>query len=230
MRLAALQSLICIEAAELSGYSAPAVVSLFPADLRGMSPRCRPPFPCESGFILSCALPPLQSTDRFSPARTPLRASSTFLGVLFPIAAPTSRVHFPVSFPRSPMFRPQRFSRSRRLAPLGALRACFIPLPRPGFTLQGLPPQPSHRDSSPRRPLLSLTTLTSSRVAPTVQLLPSRLQGFDPGCDPLRRTECLDLSTPDPLLSFHSLGLFSGHLGDGFTSPPLVALAAASCV
>jgi len=86
-----------------------------------------------------------------------------------------------------PMFRPQRFSRSRRFAPLAALRACFIPLPRPGFTLQGLSPQPSHRDSSPRRPLVSLTTLASSRVTPTVQLLPSRLQGVDPGCDPLRR-------------------------------------------
>ena len=91
------------------------------------------------------------------------------------------------------MFRPQRFSRSRRFAPLSALWACFIPLPRPGFTLQGLSPQPSHRDSSPRCPLLSLTTLASRRVAPTVQLLPSRLQGFDPGCDPLRRAKCLDL-------------------------------------
>jgi hypothetical protein len=58
---------------------------------------------------------------------------------------------------------------------------------------RGFSPQPSHRDSSPRCPLLSLTTLASSRVAPTVQLLPSRLQGFDPGCDPLRRAKCLDL-------------------------------------
>jgi hypothetical protein len=186
MRLVALQSFMSIEAAKLSGYSAPALALLFPADLRGSAPRCRPPSPCENGFILSCAFPPLQSTDRFSPARS-LAGSSTFLGVHFPIATTTSRVHLPASFPRSPMFRPQRFSRSRRFAPLDALRACFIPLPRPGFTLQGLSPHPSHRDSSPRCPLVSLTTLASSRVTPTVQLLPSRLQGFDPGCDPLRR-------------------------------------------
>jgi hypothetical protein len=132
--------------------------------------------------------------------------------------------------PRSPSFRPQRFSRSRRFAPLSTLRACFIPLPRPGFTLQGLSPQPSRRDSSSWRPLLSLTTLASSRVAPTVQLLPSRLQGVDPGCDPLRRAKGLDLPTLDPLLSFHSLGLFSEHLEGAFTSSPLSALAASACV
>src|SRR5688572_8156255 len=100
------------------------------------------------------------------------------------------------------MFRPQRFSRSRRFAPLSALWACFIPLPRPGFTLQGLSPQPSHRDSSPRCPLLSLTTLASRRVAPTVQLLPPRLQGFDPGCDPLGRAICLDLLAARSPLEF----------------------------
>ena len=35
-------------------------------------------------------------------------------------------------------FRPRRFSRPRRLLPSLTLRACFIPLPRPGFALQGL--------------------------------------------------------------------------------------------
>jgi hypothetical protein len=84
VRLAALQSVMSIETAELLGYSAPALALLFPAVLRGLSPRCRPPFSCEPGFILSCASPPLQSTDRFAPARTPSRASSTFRGVSFP--------------------------------------------------------------------------------------------------------------------------------------------------
>jgi hypothetical protein len=32
-------------------------------------------------------------------------------------------------------FRPQAFSTSRRFAPLPTSRACFIPLPRPGFPL-----------------------------------------------------------------------------------------------
>jgi hypothetical protein len=52
------------------------------------------------------------------------------------------------------MFRPQRFARSRRFAPPLALRACFIALPCPGFSLQGFVPtfQPHHLvgDRSPR--------------------------------------------------------------------------------
>jgi hypothetical protein len=39
------------------------------------------------------------------------------------------------------------------------LRACFIPLPRPGFTPQGISPLPSRPDSSSCRPLLSITDL-----------------------------------------------------------------------
>jgi len=49
-------------------------------------------------------------------------------------------------------FRPQRFSRSRRLTPPHTLWACFIPQPRPGFTLQGffpLPSQPAFRRAVP---------------------------------------------------------------------------------
>ena len=46
-------------------------------------------------------------------------------------------------FQSSPMFRPQRFSHSRRFAPRCTLWACFIPLPRPGFTVQGVSPLPS---------------------------------------------------------------------------------------
>jgi hypothetical protein len=49
---------------------------------------------------------------------------------------------------------------------------------------------------------LSLTTFASSRVAPTVQLRPPRLQGFDPGSDPLRRAECLVLPTARSPLEF----------------------------
>jgi len=52
------------------------------------------------------------------------------------------------------MFRPQRFARSRRFAPPLTLRACFIALPCPGFSLQGFVPtfQPHHLvgDRSPR--------------------------------------------------------------------------------
>jgi hypothetical protein len=53
--------------------------------------------------------------------------------------------------------RPQRFSRSRRVTPPRTSWACFIPQPRPGFTLQGFSPLFSRRASSTRRALLSLT-------------------------------------------------------------------------
>jgi len=49
-------------------------------------------------------------------------------------------------------FRPQVFSTSRRLAPPPASRACFIPLPRPGFPFRGLVSRRSRADSSPAMP------------------------------------------------------------------------------
>jgi hypothetical protein len=158
MRLVALQSLMSVETAQRSGYCAPAVALRFPDGLRGMSPRHRPPFSCESGFILSCACPPLQSSYRIAPARS-VRSGLPSLGFLLLIATSEPRVHLPTSFPRPPMFRPQRFSRSRRFAPLDTLRACFIPLPRPGFSLQGVSPLPSRADSSPSRSLLPFADL-----------------------------------------------------------------------
>lgn len=39
-----------------------------------------------------------------------------------------------------PMFRPRCFTHPRRFALSAALWACFIPLPRPGFTFQGFVP------------------------------------------------------------------------------------------
>jgi len=63
------------------------------------------------------------------------------------------------AFPCSTSVRPQRFSRSRRVTPRSALRAYFIPLPRAGFTSQGLSPSSSQQASSTCRPLLALASL-----------------------------------------------------------------------
>jgi hypothetical protein len=46
-----------------------------------------------------------------------------------------------------PWFHPQRFSRSRWFSPPLSLWAYFIPLPRPGFALQGFFPLPSQHNS-----------------------------------------------------------------------------------
>ena len=59
------------------------------------------------------------------------------------------------------------------------------------------------------------------------QLPLRRLQGVNPSSDPLRPTGGLDLpATRSPLGLFNSLGLCSEHLGDAFTPPPLMTLAA----
>jgi len=51
------------------------------------------------------------------------------------------RSPLPTGFPGPALtFRPRRFSRPRRFPPPLALRICFIPQPRPGFSLQGFPP------------------------------------------------------------------------------------------
>jgi hypothetical protein len=74
---------------------------------------------------------------------------------------------------------------------------------------RGCFPLPSPRGSSPRGPLVSLTTFASSRVAPTVQLRPSQLQGFDPGSDSSRRAGGLDLLTTRSPLEFSAPAGFS---------------------
>ena len=58
----------------------------------------------------------------------------------------------------TPRFRPRRFTRPRRLAPPSALRVCFAPLPRPGFSLQGF--------SLPRSRTASSAAVPSRRCRP----------------------------------------------------------------
>jgi hypothetical protein len=183
MRLAALQSIICIELADILGYLLPPWPSCFQPTYV-VSTRYRPPYPLESGFILSCAWHSLQSTRPFQTRLTPFRAPATFPEVFFLFATLVQRIHSSMNIPSPSMFRPQCFSHSRRLAPLCTLRAYFISLPRPGFTFQGVSPLPSRFASSTIRPLLALATFSSSRVAPTVQIQQPVLQGFDPGNNP----------------------------------------------
>lgn len=78
--------------------------------------RNRPPAPCESGFILSCA-----SFASRVPSRVhlPVRVSAAgaFRGVLSLITTSARGVHSPTGIPGPSTFRPQRFARSRRFAP-----------------------------------------------------------------------------------------------------------------
>ena len=93
------------------------------------SSECLRPLSCASPFRL--ARPALGFVALFAA----LPVESTFAGLPGPAS-----------------FRPQVFSTSRRLAPPPASRACFIPLPRPGFPFRGLVSRRSRADSSPAVP------------------------------------------------------------------------------
>lgn len=77
-----------------------------------------------------------------------LDSSSHEVRCLF--APSASRVRRRDGFHATAAVRPQVFATSRRLAPRYALWACFIPLARPGFSLQGLLLAGSRHGSSPR--------------------------------------------------------------------------------
>jgi hypothetical protein len=73
------------------------------------------------------------------------------------------------------------------------LWACFIPLPRPGFALQGVSPLPSQLASRLVVPSCRWRVSPRNRLAYCCQLHSRRLQGFDPGSDPWRKADGLDL-------------------------------------
>jgi hypothetical protein len=165
VELAALQSFIDAEVLGVLGCLIPPGARCFQTARwfsLNVGPRSRlkdrvhPLLSCASPseYIAACHLP---DTRKYQ------NASSR---VSFPFATPARGVHSSPGFPYPTSVRPQRFSRSRRLTPPRALRACFIPQPRPGFTLQGLSPPPSRLVSSTSRSLMSLARVTSWRVAP----------------------------------------------------------------
>lgn len=76
--------------------------------------------------------------------------------------------------------RPRRFARPRRFRPRLALRVCFAPLPRPGFSLQGF--------SLPRSGAASSTAWPSRRYPPArCRRLPSSATRLRPDLKALHR-------------------------------------------
>jgi hypothetical protein len=135
MKLTALQSVVGIVVAALSGYAAPTDASPFLADRGGLPRDTGPRFGEETGS---------SSRELGSPPEFVVPASARLTGRLpwglSPLRDISPASPLPTSIPGSSMFRPQRFTRSRRLAPRQTLQTCFILLPRPGFLLQGFPP------------------------------------------------------------------------------------------
>jgi len=96
-------------------------------------------------LIGPCLFRVLQLVSALRPARAWRGAPS--LGLAFPLRDINRR--YPCGgLPFPSPFRPRRFSRPRRLTPPPALRVYFTPLPRPGFSLQGVPLSHSRSTSS----------------------------------------------------------------------------------
>jgi hypothetical protein len=174
-----------------------------------------------AGFILPRAERPLQSTfSQLSARRLELRNLPATEATNEPYTRYDKRLLGGSAFPHRDVsawcppvakstqllatFRPRRSSRPRRFAPPRALRACFIPQPRPGFSLQGF-----GHTAEPYRVFPGLYPLAVSSIAPAFpKMAPARrprLQGFAP------HGECSALQPavrPDedatPLLGFFS--------------------------
>ena len=134
----------------------------------------------------------------------PARNAGAFLGVPSLIAtsagASTCREH-----PNLTAFRPRRFSRPRRLSPIPASRVCFTPLPRPGFTLRGLPRRTAARAFARRYPpVVGTIALQRCSAAPGSDPSPSG------SCSVLRSVAAVVDSTLPlvPSLRFSFLGSF----------------------
>ena len=134
------------------------------------------------------------------------------LGFLFLFATLACEVHRQRTSHCSSLFRPQRFSRSRRLTPSQTLWAYFIPLPHPGFALQGFAPPPSQFVSSTTCALLPLSSFSYHRAS---SLAPA---SDAPSSRPLSRLRSVAITRrfrpghyPFPSCAFNSSGLISDN-------------------
>ena len=110
----------------------------------------------------------------------PRHTSSSYRGVSSLYAMPVTGVHIRPGSHARPSVRPRRFSRPRRFTPPTTLRACFIPLPRPGFRFRGFLPPTRCADSSPSHPSSPLApssyhlAMAPALVASTSRVCPDR--------------------------------------------------------
>jgi len=120
-------------------------------------------------------------------------------------APSTSRVRSSQRMPTAATFRPQVFSTSRRLTPQNALRVCFAPLARAGFSPSGsFPPREPHRLST------AVALLTFPGYPPPTEAsdqYPARLQGLAPPESPSLIGQVLPWADgPIPSWGFPSTG------------------------
>jgi len=166
--------------------------------------------------------PPTEYDETSPPPVSRRAAPSMRLSCLFAPWAPRVRRHD--GFHATAAFRPQVFATSRRFTPRCASQACFIPLARPGFALQGFPLARSRYGLSPQPCPLVVTAPT-----PPLAKRPRRSPTAGP-CSP-GRVRCHQATvkrqgarSPPGLLPLQGLP----HLGVGtcFHAPPLTSLPA----
>jgi hypothetical protein len=145
---------------------------------------------------------------------------------------PPSSRHQPTAstsagIPAPATFRPRRFTRPRRFAPPPALRACFIPQPRPGFRSSGVSPSVKpYRlvDGQYPRVVGHVPLSPGCPADATERTSPS---GLALHRDPLRRRRCLaaDFARSPPELLLLQV-LSPPRRGVAFTTSPLMAFTA----
>lgn len=168
-------------------FTVAAAPDLFPCRAK---PSSRPfPEHLRIRFILSC---PISSSEFLQ-----LRSRSSGLSTSEPclpkfqpsLRRPRKHPLF-VKVPPLTTVRPQVFSTSRRFAPLPALRACFIPLPHPGFIRSGASPstQPAWLVARPLPPCRCSNSFdhddAHSRAEARCHSRRPRLRGVTPCGDP----------------------------------------------
>jgi len=162
-----------------------------------------------------------------SPARP---APGTFREVSSLFATSAPGVLYLTSIPSSSAFHPQGFAPSRWFAPPRTLRACFIPLPRPGFPLQGFPPPGQPRDLvGPPFPLAVGVDflLVGDHQRQSSSRRPQGVSG--PG-SAASTGAFSPVVRPYPLLRLCSLGLCFEDLGGAMNATSAPSLHARCCV
>jgi hypothetical protein len=171
------------------GLPDPALALPFPGRLRGV-PAAAVPRNLRRGSILSCASFLLRVLRDRPPLASRREAPSLGFCPLRDIShrspPPRGLPRAGCQLPKLAAFRPRRFARPRRLPPPPALRACFIPLPRPGFSLQGFFPAHGRTSSSLAVALLTFEHAPCPQFYPWAPVARPRLQGFAPYADPSR--------------------------------------------
>jgi hypothetical protein len=158
------------------------LVLLFPANLRGISGRVVPVVWAGTSSLEFCLLFRVRRCSYLPGA---LASSDAFLGVAALLRGLSNEVHSMTGFPSPVYVPPSAFLTLSTAFSFATAWACFIPLPRPRFALQGFPPTTSRIGF---RQLVPSYRWCRSFLQPALskerarRITTRRLQGFGSDC------------------------------------------------